>query len=65
MEKTIDFLFPLKNHLYSSIYDQIVSKVEKSNDPNIEWCQSCDEKIDDEGIISIAKAYLSKFNNKE
>lgn len=61
MKNTIDFLFPLKDHLYSAVYDQVVTKIKESKDDNIHWCQSSDGTIDDEEIVSIAREYFSDF----
>ncbi len=56
MQTSIDFLFPQKNHIYSVMYDQVVTKITESKD-DIYWCQTSDETIHDEAIVSIAKSY--------
>lgn len=58
MQASIDFLFPLKDHVYSAVYDQVFTKLNESQD-DITWCQTSDESIHDEAIVSIAKSLFS------
>jgi hypothetical protein len=57
MQNSIDFIYPLKDHIYSNVYDQVVTKVTKSND-GIHWCQTSDEMIHDECIITVARSLI-------